>query len=265
MLLENFHTHSTFCDGKSKPEDIVLSAIDKGFHTLGFSGHGYTPHELTSCMTDLEGYIAEISRLKEKYRDRIKIHLGIEEDSLSPVDRCRFDYIIGSSHCFLKDGVYYPIDLSFDHFKRCLDVFNYDITELAEAYYSAFCSYIKQRRPDIIGHFDLITKYDELDNLRLLSNDRYNMIAEKYLLEATKYGCIFEVNTGAISRGLRTSVYPSENLLHLLKKHDAHITISSDSHHKDTLDFYFEETRRYLYDIGFREIYTPFGKQNLHL
>ncbi len=262
---ENFHTHSTFCDGKNSPEEMVLSAIDKGFTALGFSGHGYTPFDLISCMKDTDGYIAEVQRLKVKYRDRIKIYLGVEEDSLAPVDRDRFDYIIGSSHCFLKNGEYFPIDLSHSHFKKCLEVFDYDAVKMAEAYYSAFSTYIKHRRPDIIGHFDLITKYDELDDLRLLSNTEYNRTAEKYLLEAIGYGCIFEVNTGAISRGLRTSVYPSENLLHLLKKHDAHILLSSDSHRADTLDYFFDEACNYLYDIGFREFYSPFGKQKISI
>jgi len=30
-LKVNFHTHSTFCDGKNTPEENVISAIKKGF------------------------------------------------------------------------------------------------------------------------------------------------------------------------------------------------------------------------------------------
>ena len=39
MIKENFHTHTQFCDGKSTAEEMLLSAIDKGFSALGFSGH----------------------------------------------------------------------------------------------------------------------------------------------------------------------------------------------------------------------------------
>lgn len=42
-MLANFHTHSTFCDGKNTPEEIVLAALEKGFVSIGFSSHGYTP------------------------------------------------------------------------------------------------------------------------------------------------------------------------------------------------------------------------------
>ena len=41
MLKTNYHTHSTFCDGKDTPEEMVKTAIEKGFDVIGFSGHGY--------------------------------------------------------------------------------------------------------------------------------------------------------------------------------------------------------------------------------
>ena len=70
-------------------------------------------------------------------------------------------------------------------------------------------------------------------------NDEYKKIAEKYMLEAIKSDCIFEVNTGAVSRGYRTAPYPSENLLYVLKKENAKVIISSDSHDKDNIDYNF--------------------------
>ena len=72
-MLANYHTHSTFCDGKSTPEEMVLAAMERGFSALGFSGHGYTPFDLHSCMSDTRGYISEIKRLKEKYKNKIQI------------------------------------------------------------------------------------------------------------------------------------------------------------------------------------------------
>ncbi len=256
-ILFNLHTHSTFCDGKNTPEEIVLAAIDKGFSTIGFSGHGYTPFDLRYCMKDTEGYIAEINRLKATYNGKIKVLLGIEEDAFNSLDRTPFDYIIGSSHYYLVDGKYYPIDSSYDYFKKCLEVFEYDAVRMAEQYYGNFCNYIKKRKPDIIGHFDLITKFDELDASLFLENYEYRAVAEKYALDAAESGCIFEVNTGAITRGLRSTPYPGAHLLHILKKQDAKIMLSSDSHITDTLDGVFEETAAYLYDLGFRHAYAP--------
>ena len=257
--LSNFHTHTTFCDGKSTPEEIVVAAIENGFSSIGFSGHGYTPFDLRYCMKDTEGYRSLVMELREKYKDSVEVYLGVEEDAFSPLCREKFDYIIGSSHYYVVDGKYLPIDSSSAHFKACLEAFGYDTKRMAEQYYKSFCDYINKRKPDIIGHFDLITKFDEEGESLFLENKDYNDIAEKYLLAAVKSGCIFEVNTGAISRGIRKTVYPAENLLYLLKKEDARIILSSDSHQKETLSFYFDETGRYLYDMGFRSVCTLFG------
>ena len=207
-MLSNLHTHTTFCDGENTPEEIVLYAIEKGFLSIGFSGHGYTSFDLTYCIKDMDKYIKTIHDLKEKYKTKIQVYCGVEEDAFSPVDRERFDYIIGSSHYFDVSGKYYPIDLSPDGFNECLKAFDYDIIKLAEAYYSNFCSYITKRKPDIVGHFDLITKYDEIDGQRFLNNSQYLKTAEKYMRESAKNDVIFEVNTGAISRGLRKTPYP---------------------------------------------------------
>ena len=258
-MIANFHTHTVFCDGKNTPEEIVLSAIDKGFSAIGFSGHGYTHFDLRYCMKDTCGYIAQINGLKEKYKKSIQIYLGVEEDAFCFVDRSKFDYIIGSSHYFCVNNEYYPIDSNYDYFKKCLKVFDYDIVRLAKTYYTSFCNYIKSRKPDIIGHFDLITKFDELDTSLFLENANYNKIAEKYVKEAAKSGSLFEVNTGAISRGLRTSVYPNENLLHILKKLDAKLILASDSHNIETLNFGFDDAKKYLRDIGFSHLYTLYN------
>ena len=36
---QNLHTHSSYCDGKDTPEELVLYAINSGFSSIGFSGH----------------------------------------------------------------------------------------------------------------------------------------------------------------------------------------------------------------------------------
>ena len=255
-MLANFHTHTNLCDGKNSPEEMVLSAIEKGFDCLGFSGHGYTPFDLTYCMKDTDEYISEISRLKDKYKNKIQIYLGLEEDSRHFCDRDNFDYIIGSSHYIYVNGEYYPADESPENLEKCIEAFGGDILKLADAYYSSFVSYINKRKPDIVGHFDLITKFDEVGEPYFFGNKDYLELSEKYMAEALKNDVIFELNTGAISRGLRKTPYPNENLLYLISKQGGKVILSSDSHEAKTLDFYFKESRKYLYDIGFRYVYV---------
>ncbi len=258
-MLSNFHTHSTYCDGKNTIEEVIISAIEKGFSSIGFSSHGFTDFDFTYCIKDTEGYIKTVKTLKEKYKNDIQIYLGLEEDAFCENDRSLFDYIIGSSHYFRIDGKYYPIDSNYDCFKKCLELYGGDILTLANDYYSNFCAYINKRKPDIIGHFDLITKFDELDASLFLENEKYCKLAEEYITDAAKSGSLFEVNTGAISRGYRSSPYPSGSLLPLLKKLGAGVILSSDSHAKDTIDFGFEDARKLLLDCGFEYVYTLYN------
>ena len=83
----NFHTHTTFSDGKNTPEEMVLYAIEQGFCSLGFSDHAPVSHDMRYCMRDVAGYIAEINRLKAKYADKLQIYLGVEEDASQPPDK----------------------------------------------------------------------------------------------------------------------------------------------------------------------------------
>ena len=260
-MLTNFHMHTTFCDGKNTAEEMVLSSIQKGFNSIGFSGHGYTDFDDSFCLKNTAEYIAEIKRLKEKYKHKIQIYLGVEEDLLQPVNRRDFDYIIGSSHYFTIGNVRFPIDHTYQILVDGLKYYNGDPLIMAEDYYKTFCDYILARKPDIVGHFDLLTKFDQKNAPLFLGNEKYYQIAEKYLEQAIKSQCIFEVNTGAMARGYRTTPYPDERLLFLLKKADAKLILSSDSHNVSTIDFGLNQVREMLKDIGFNYVYTLYNGQ----
>ena len=132
-VLSNAHTHTIFCDGKNTAEEMVLSAIENGFVSLGFSGHSFVyPDDGYTMKPEAEkAYIAEIRRLKEKYKDRIAIHLGLELDYYSHIDLTPYEYWIGSVHHYEDPETGkrlngpYPAD-------RYQDVFGQVLCELAE-------------------------------------------------------------------------------------------------------------------------------------
>lgn len=105
-MLSNFHTHSNYCDGKATLREMVDFAVAHGFSELGFSGHSPLPFENTYSITDYEGYCNEVRALKEEYKDRIKIHLGLEidyvpgmlEDFKPLIEQGGLEYTIGSVH-----------------------------------------------------------------------------------------------------------------------------------------------------------------------
>ena len=75
----NFHTHTTYCDGKDSVESMIQAAIAKDFIRLGFSGHvfnDFRPEDQDIwCMSPdrTEKYIAEVRAMAEKYKDKIEL------------------------------------------------------------------------------------------------------------------------------------------------------------------------------------------------
>jgi histidinol-phosphatase (PHP family) len=148
------------------------------------------------------------------------------------------------------------IDYSYDLLHSTLKYYVGDPLALAEDYYKKFCEYILNRKPAIIGHFDLITKFNYKNAPLFFGNQKYYDLAEKYLLKAIQSQCIFEVNTGAIARGYRTTPYPDQRLLSVLKKQGAKVVLSSDSHNASTIDCGLKEARLLLKDVGFDCVYA---------
>ena len=254
MITTNFHTHSTFCDGADTPEEMVLTAIEKGLTALGFSGHSYLYRDRSFAMnSETERlYIKTVLELKEKYKDKIQIFCGIEQDYNSEKPTFNYDYIIGSVHNVFKNGEYLSVDSSIEELKRNIALYyNGDYDAFAEEYFSVASDVVNKTDCDIIGHIDLIQKYSE--KIGYSQSKRFLNAAEKTVKALAPSGVPFEINTGAISRGARSIPYPSPEILKMIKKYGGRIVFSSDCHNKNYLDCHFEESRRLALECGFTE------------
>ena len=254
--LQNLHTHTTYCDGNDTPEAMVLAAIEKGFSSIGFSGHSYMYYSNYVQMTPekTEKYRAEIADLKEKYRGILDIFCGLEFDMYSKVDLTGYDYLIGSVHYLRCGGEFVGFDRSASEVRRIVDTyFDGDGMKYAKAYYQALAQLSNYGNFDIIGHFDIITKHADGINFFDQTSDTY----KKYVLEAADAlrGKIplFEVNTGAIARGYRRMPYPTVDIIKELKNMGYGVCITSDCHDSRYLDFAFDMCAELLFDCGFRE------------
>ena len=242
MILCDKHIHSTFSDGANTPEEIILEALGRGMKTIGFSDHSFLFFDQRFCITDYEGYIAEINRLKEKYRDKIEILLGIEQDYYSEKYPYDFDYKIGSVH-FIKCGdEYVSVDQAPDILKNGVNrYFGGDIYAFCEKYYEMVGEIIEKTDADIIGHFDLVSKFNENGDFFDSEHPRYVAAYKAAVDKLIKYNKPFEINTGAISRGYRVTPYPSIPVKKYIEEKGGTFVLSSDSHQKDTICFKFDE------------------------
>ncbi len=237
MNLSNYHTHSSFCDGADAPEEIVREAIRLGCPELGFSGHSHIPFD--DCCMSVEGteaYKAEVRRLREKYADRIRIWLGVEQDIFGDLPTDDYDYVIGSVHFVYREGRYLSVDESresfLDHVAR---FYGGDIIAFAEDYYALVAEVYERTRCRIVGHFDLITKYNEDDCLFDTADPRYRAAALRALDALADKPVLFEINTGAISRGYRRTPYPAPWIREELRSRGAGLILSSDCHRREDL------------------------------
>ena len=253
--LQNLHQHSTFCDGRDTPEEVVLEAIAKGFGAIGFSSHCYMPI-VTYSMTaeSTVDYCKEVNRLKKVYGDQINVFLGLEYDPCCPIDPVGYDYIIGSMHdLYLGDG-YYEFDGPPHHYSDMVkNHFGGDGLAFAKEYYRQLAQLPEKTKIDIIGHYDLITRYQEQQPLFDWEAKEYRNAAIEAAEALAGRVPLFELNTGAVARGNRTSPYPQDFIVKELHRLGFGVVITSDCHKKHLMDFWFEEGKAFLRNCGFTE------------
>ena len=214
MELKNFHTHTTYCDGKNTAEEMILAAVNQGFTALGFSGHSHTSIDPSYCMTtaDTRRYIDEIKALRKKYADKIRIYIGLEADLYTDeTDLSEFDYTIGTVHYVEVGGVYIPVDESpaqhqTDYVNK---YFGGSFISFSQAYYENVAKLGEKINPSFVGHFDLVTKFNENDCLFSTKDPRYIEAWQATADELLKLNVPFEINTGAIARECRVTPYPA--------------------------------------------------------
>lgn len=266
MFTQNLHSHSTFDDGQNSLEEMALAAKAAGLHSLGYSVH--TPMPFPSCWTILperiEDYIAEVKRLKEKYSGEIALFCGAEWDLQSSIKPDGFDYVIGSIHHIARQGELPCVDNSADETRQIIRAyFQYDADAMAEAYFCQYFELAQVAAVDIVGHFDLLTKFDEQKPFFSTTSPRYLAAAGEAMDALIAAGKIFEINTGAISRGYRTTPYPSQTLLKEICARGGRITISADAHRAEDIAFGFDLAQELAISCGFTEAWQFDGRDFL--
>lgn len=240
--MRDLHVHTTFSDGRNTPEEMVLAAIAKGMTAIGFSDHSHTAFDTAYCIPKekIPAYRQTIAALKEKYAGQIEILCGIEQDFYSEEPADGYDYVIGSVHYVKVGEDYIPVDESPEILLDAVNLhFGGDFYALAEAYFGTVAQVAEKLRPQIIGHFDLITKFNEGGILFDESDPRYIAAWQATADRLLTAEIPFEINTGAISRGYRTAPYPAAPIREYLAARGAKFLLSSDSHRADTLCFGF--------------------------
>ena len=241
--MTDLHTHTTYCDGAASPGEMAAAALQKGLTCLGFSGHSHTWFDESYCMSPAgtDAYIREIRGLQREYAPRLRILCGVEQDYWSNEPTHRYDYVIGSVHYLKLGDEYRPVDESPEISAETTErYFGGDWYAMAEAYFDTVAHVVRKTGCDIIGHFDLIAKFNEKQPAFDETHPRYTAAWQRALDALLPSGRPFEINTGAISRHWRSQPYPRREMIEYILSRGGRMILSSDSHGPDTLCFGFE-------------------------
>jgi histidinol-phosphatase (PHP family) len=257
-----------FCrHAKGQLEQVVLRAIEAGFTHYGLSEHSprYRTEDLLAGEEDLtpedlattfEAYAALARSLREKVAGRLDLLVGFETERLPPENwfgrmselRARYkpDYIVGSVHDV--DGL--VIDYTLEATHKVAEAMG-GMESLRLRYFDAVKDLVSALRPEVVGHIDLIRKFDGQNPS--FSPEVYRRIDEA--LEAVRaVGGVLEVNCATHRRGLGP-VYPLPPILERARSMGIGVTLGDDSHGAHDVGVGLDASMRAIAAAGYREVH----------
>ena len=232
LIRENYHTHTYRCGHAiGTDEDYIIEALAFGMTEIGFSDHIFLPdHRQVGIRGDyelLDDYINSIEKLREKYKDRIKIRLGFEAEAMPHyfpyykrlLDEGHIEYLILGNHCEIDKNN--NLHFYFSNATKAKDIIRYT---------NSMVKGIKT------GLFKIVAHPDYFMGSYFKWNKTCITCAKRICRAAKKYGVILEFNFGAVRRGKRLIgeeyrfSYPYNKFWEIAKKYKCKVMIGIDAH-----------------------------------
>ncbi len=265
----NYHTHTARCyHAFGTDEEYVKKAIAEGLSILGFSDHAPTvypePYESYYKMppSAIADYFSSLSALRNKYRDKLEIHIGYETEFLPDTWDASLELWRNTpSPEYLILGQHYT---DFETRGRCFGDHSYHspsrtnpalyVHERLTRYIDGVVKALSTDCFSCLAHPDLLTFLGD--------NDFYLSEMQRLIDGAKKYGVPLEFNLLGLREG---RFYPHREFWELVAKNKLPCVIGCDAHSPEELaDFRnIEEGRKYLAELGIEileeiELRSPF-------
>lgn len=256
-----------FCrHAKGELQAVVERAVEVGFTHYGLSEHcpRYRVEDLYAEESDLgtenlvatfQQYVQHAFDLRERYADRLQLLIAFETERLPPSNwahRMRelrgsagFDYIVGSVH---------DVDGRFIDYKP--ELTNALAEELGgadalhRAYFDAVADLVQTLKPEVVGHFDLVRKFDGPSAGFTPSVWPH---IERALDAVQAHHGVLDVNCGAFRRKL-SPVYPLPEILARARHMGIGVTLGDDSHGAHDVGVGLGACMEAIRTAGYREV-----------
>ncbi len=258
-MLPDYHFHTEFSGDSTTPvrnqiERAILLHMDSLCVT---DHHDYDVDSPIDFTLDPEIYFNTMCQLREEYKERIDLRIGIEL-GLQPhlkqyydqlLKRYDFDYVIGSTHFINRKDAAYPEffegrreeDAYLQYFEATLDN-----VKLKDAY-------------DAAGHIDYIVRYGP-NKAAYYNYHAYRDIIDEILKTVIEMGKGIELNTAGYRKGIGQS-NPSGDIIKRYRELGGEIiTVGSDAHIPEDLGADFQTAKELLKQCGF-SYYTEFRRR----
>ena len=242
-MLANYHTHTTRCQhARGTEREYIENAISQGFKILGFSDHVPQPFpedfvsSIRMTMDELPDYIDTLVRLRDEYKDDIRLLIGFEVEYtrkyfdrlLEILRQYPIDYIIQGQHNVPDELEGFYVGNRTGDEGKLRDYVDYTIEGMRTGYFSYLA------HPDLINytgddetfrkHMSRIVEASVELNIPLEINmygflDRRNYPCDRFFSMASEMGASFIIGCDA---HFPRDVRQPENLPGLtdfLKKH----------------------------------------------
>ncbi len=255
-----------FClHAKDLLEDIIKKYIQKGYYWVGITEHApplndafrYPDEKAANISADqlndqFNNYILKLNKLKKIYAEKIKIYIGFETEAYEGyidytkklIKIHRPDYIVGSIHhinniCF---------DFSKTLYKKAIKSCG-DIDSMYGKYFDKQYELIRELKPSVLGHFDLIRIFDPEYKKRIKQKFIFSKII-KNLKECRDNDIILDFNTRALKKNA-PEPYISGIILEQAKEIGVKVVPGDDSHGINDIDTDINTGIKILFDQGF--------------
>ncbi len=250
-MIGDRHLHTRFSeDSNEDPENCIRKAISLNMEDIWFTDHYDIDFPGGGFSFDADRYFKELYELKEKYSDKISVHIGVElglkkdiNDKIQAlINKYPFEYRIGSVH--LMDDK--------DPYER--EKFDMTDREFYRRYFETALDCLENCTGfDTFGHIDYVVRYG-YEKDRAYSYSENADIIDEILKHLIKNNIALEVNTAGLRKGLKY-VHPYPEILKRYRELGGeNIVMGSDAHKAEDIGADFDRTLLYLHDFGFNHI-----------